>query len=248
MKKIFAILMTVCLLVSLLCITAVPTSAAGGYTISVCGISYDGLEWALGVYDHFDDAWNEAIYYATHLEEAWNSSIRYETEEERPAVEGFTRILVYFYDNWKADSNGAFGSGIGFKDGAIYIPSDAKITVDLGGHIISRGLAGNGANGNAVYVDAGADVKIYNGSIIGNVHADKNAKTNIYNVYLAGNTVKNDNASSRFASIFGVGSLAMIVSLLALAASVASIGISIAASKKKAAFATDNNAKTEGEE
>lgn len=248
MKKILAILMTICLLASMLCITALPASA-GGYTISVCGLSEDGLEWALGIYDDFEDAWNEAIYYATHLEEAWNSSVRYESEYDRPAVEGFSRITVAFYDDWRADINGSFGSGIGFKDGAIYVPGDAKITVNLGGHTITRSLTGDGANSTALYIDAGADVKIYNGTIIGDVHSDKNAKAAINNVYVAGNTLNSGNVPARYASIFGEGSLSMIVAILALAASAVSICLTVAYNKKKSApVALENATDSQDEE
>ena len=228
MKRILAIVMTIFLLASVLCVTAVPVSA-GGFTVSVCGIGNDGLVWAVGVYDNFEEAWNEAIYYATHLEEAWNSAERYESEYDRPAVEGFSRILVDFYDDWNADGNGSFGSGIGFKDGAIYVPSDAKIEVNLGGHTINRGST----DGEAVFIDAGADVDIYNGSIIGGVHMDKKTKPTISNIKI-GDTVENGNASTRYASIFGEGSLSMIVAILALVASVAAVGISVSSNKKKA--------------
>lgn len=237
MKKFLAILVTICLITSVLCVAAVPASAAGGLNIIVCGLSSDGLMWGIGIYDDFEDAWNEAIYYATHLDEAWNSSERYESEEDRPAVEGFERIVVDFYDDWNADSNDSFGSGIGFKDGSIYVPNDAKITVNLGGHTIKRGLTGHS---KAVYIDAGADVEIYNGTVIGGIHADKNAKAAIKNVNVTGNTVTFGNGSARYASIFGEGSFAMIVSLLTLVVSIACMGITLSLKKKLDSVVTNN--------
>ena len=241
--------MAICLMASVLCVTAVPASAGGDYTVTVCGLGHDGLVWALGIYENLEDAWNDSIYYATHLEEAWNSAVRYESEADRPAKEGFTRIILDFYGDWNADGNGAFGSGIGFKNGAIYVPGDAKITVNLGGHSINRGLIDDEANGKAMYIDAGADVIINNGTIIGGIHADNNAKIAIKNVYVAGNTVENSNTSSRVASIFGEGSLTMIVAILALATSVASICLTVAFNKKKAVLgAANNTAENEGED
>ena len=97
--------------------------------------------------------------------------------------------------------------------------------------------------------DAGADVIINNGTIIGGIHADNNARIAIKNVYVAGNTVENTNTSSRLASIFGEGSLTMIVAILALATSVASICLTVAFNKKKAVLgAANNTAENEGED
>ena len=229
MKKFFAVFMTLCLLAGVFCVSVVP-SFAGGFSATVCGLSADGLEWALGVYDDFEDAWNDAIYYATHLEEAWNSSVHFESEDERPEVEGFERIVVAFYDNWNAAPGGSFGSGIGFKDGAIYVPDNAKITVDLGGYKINRNLM----NGTALYIDAGADIILRNGTVAGKIHTDSKAKATISNVYVSGDSsLISQNTSSRFGSIFGDGSVSTIVSFIALAAAAAAIGIVLTRSKKK---------------
>lgn len=245
MKKIFAIIMVVCVLASVLCVAAAPAASASGFSVSVCGLSKDGLAWAIGIHEDFEEAWNEAVYYATHLDEAWDCAVRYESENERPAEEGFIRIVVDFYDDWNADSNGEFGSGIGFKDGAIHVPSGAKIAINLGGHTISSGKM----TGKVMSIDAGADVNIYNGTIKGDVHTDAGAKLVNNNVYIAGNTIKKANATARFASIFGEGSLTVIVSLLSLVASVAAICISCTVYKKKAIPAAGNkNAGGEDEE
>ena len=58
MKKFIAILMTVFLLASALGIAAVPASAAPEYTVTVCGLGKDGLVWAIGLYEDFEDASN----------------------------------------------------------------------------------------------------------------------------------------------------------------------------------------------
>lgn len=230
MKKIFAILMAVCMLACMLCVAVIPASA-GGYSISVCGIDNRGLERALGVYDDCAEAWNDAIYYATHLEETWNESERYD-EFDRLIEDGsFVGVVVDVYMDWNADNSGSFGSGLGFKDGALYIPENAKIVLDLHGNALNRG----NANGTALYIGAGADVSIDNGSIIGKIDADKNAKVSTYNLYVAGNAVSAARGALRYGSIFGEGSLAMVVSISALVASVASICVSIALYKKNAA-------------
>jgi hypothetical protein len=249
MKKFIAILMTVFLLASALGVAAVPASAAPEYTVTVCGLGKDGVIWAIGLYEDFGKAWNEAIYYATHLEEAWNSAVRYESEADRPAVEGFDRIIVDFYGNWRADSNGSFGSGIGFQNGAIYVPSDAKITVDLRGHAIHCGLKEDGTKGKTMHIDAGADVILKNGTVAGDIHADNAAKLSMWNVYASGNTVENATQSAHSASILSIGSPTVIIAILALAASVVSICLTVALYKKKAIPMVANAAaETEDEE
>lgn len=239
MKKFLAIIMTICVLASVFCIATIPATAAGGLSVIVCGMGYDGITWGLSIHDDFEKAWNEAIYYSTHLEEAWNGAVRYESEYDRPAIEGFEYITLDFYDDWNADSNGDFGSGIGFKDGEIYVPDGAKIKINLGGHTINRGVTGNAVKENAMYIDAGADISILNGTIIGNVHSDKNAKVRIHNVYVTDNA-ENGNVSARSASVLGEGSFAMIISILTLVASIVSICLTVAFNKKKAVPAAAN--------
>ena len=242
MKKLLAIILTVCLLACMLCVAAVPASASGDYTVSLCGLGKDGRIWIVGIYDSFEEAWNEAAYYSVNLEEAWNSSERYESEEDRVGEDGFAGIIVELYADWNADSNGSFGSGIGFKNGMIYVPNGAKIQINLGGHTIDSGVA----NGKVMYIEAGADIEIYNGTVIGDIHADGEAKTSINNVYVAGNTLRLAKVSARFASIFGDGSLSMIVAILALVSSVVSICLTVSYNKKKAILA--NDAEIEDEE
>jgi hypothetical protein len=117
-----------------------------------------------------------------------------------------------------------------------YVPKDAKIVVNLGGHSINRGLAG--ANGDAMYIDAGADVTIRNGTVIGGIDADKNATATIKNVYVAAATsakglaLENYVGPVRVASIFGEGTLSTVVAILALGVSVACVGITLSLKKK----------------
>ena len=157
---------------------------------------------------------------------------------------GFERIIVDIYDDWNADSNGKFGSGVGFKNGVIYVPSNAKITVNLGGYTINGGEK----KGKVMQVDAGADFNIYNGTIVGDIHAESKAKLSINNVYVAGNTIQIVRAAIGSASIFGEGSLTMIISLLALIASVAAIVVNVSDKKKAVSKSTNNAANSEDEE
>lgn len=160
-------------------------------------------------------------------------------------MEGYSRISVEIYDDLNADSNGSFGSGEGFKNGAIYIPNGSKITLDLRGHTINRGSAGDDANSKAVYADAGSDFKISNGTVIGGVHVDKKANATIDNVYVTERDAENGNSSAYTASIFGEGSLAMIVVILTFVASCISIFLTVHYNKKKETSVTGNNSDSE---
>ena len=216
------------MLTGMICFAAMPASAAGGLSVIVCGLADDGRAWALGIYDDFEEAWNDAVYYSVNLEETWNSAERYETEEEREnGAKGFVRVIVDFYDDWNA-VDGVFGSGYGFKDGALYVPSGAHLTVNLGGHTINSGSANN----RAIYIDADADITINGGTIRGEVKSHDKAKTSVYNVYAAASMLKVDDPNSRFGSIFGEGSILTVVAILTLIFSGATISIVIDMKKK----------------
>lgn len=223
MKKILAILMTVCLMVSVICVTAVPVSAAADYVATLTALHEDGEIWAIGICENFEDAWNDAVEMAT--DDDWM--------KER----GFDRIIVDFYDDWNAETNGEMGTGHGFMDGIIYVPGGAKITINLNGHTINRSLAKDGV----VFVENGADLIINNGTIIGSSDAETiyirdDAKVSLKKVNVTGN------GAARAASIFGEGSLSLVVAILALVVSVASACINFALYKKKAAPAEETNA------
>ena len=233
--------MAICLLASILCVAAVPASAAGYSVVDLYAFGNDGRVWILGFYNNFEAAWNEAVYYSTHLDEAWNASERYESEDDRVGEDGFAYIIVDITADWNADSNGSFGTGVGFKDGAIYVPNGAKLEVSLNGNTINSGEA----NRKAMQIDAGADFSMYRGTVIGNIYVDNNAKTFINNINVVGNTIKSSNSSARTASVLGEGSLTMIIALLALVSSVAAIGISISHCKKNVVSEAADNAEDE---
>ena len=231
MKKIFAIIMTICLMTTALCLSALPVSAGGDFKLVVQGRGYDGRYWLIDTYEDFEKGWNEAVYYATHLDEAWdNCNYYYETEEERAEVEGLTRILVEVCLDWDADSNGSFGKGIGFKDGAIFVPEFAKMDINLCRHIINNGGSGK----NAIHIDAGAQANIYSGTVVGGIYVNQHADARI-NV-----STDSGNGSAYSASIFGEGSLTMIVAILTLVVSCISLFLTVYYNKKKAVPAAAN--------
>lgn len=229
MKKFFAIIMTICLMTTALCASALPVSAGSDFKLVVQGRGYDGRYWLINTYEDFEKGWNEAVYYATHLDEAWDAcNYFYETEEERAEVEGLTRILVEVCLDWDADSNGSFGKGIGFKDGAIFVPERAKMDIDLCRQTINNGNAGK----NAIYIDAGAQVDIYRGTVVGGIYVNQHADARI--------NVSTGNDSAYSGSIFGEGSLTMIVAILTLVVSCISLFLTVYYNKKKAVPAAAN--------
>ena len=238
MKKIFAIIMTICLMTTALCVSALPVSAGGDFKLVVQGQGYDGRYWLINAYEDFETGWNEAAYYATHLDEAWDAcNYYYETEEERAEIEGLTHILVEVCMDWNADSNGSFGKGNGFKEGAIFVPERAKMDINLCRHIINNGRSDK----NAIHIDAGAQADIYNGTVVGGIYINRHADAYV-NVYT---DINSD--SAHVASIFGEGSLTMIVSMLTLIVSCVSVFLTVHYNKKKAAPVAANNAEKEEE-
>ena len=243
MKKFLAVLMAICMLASTICIAVLPASAAGGDIIFVGARANNGRVWVLGYYDDLEEAWNDAAYYSTNLDEAWDRAYEFDLGYEREDGENFVRVIVEFYGDWYSDSNGSFGTGIGFKDGALYAPSGSKLEVTLNGGAITC----KNASDRAFYIGAAATVNIYNGTVIGEIYADKNANLYTNNIYVGGNSAKSVVGSSRFGSIFGEGSISMIVALLALISSAVSIFLTVYYNKKKVVPVAANNA-TEAED
>ena len=56
MKKFFAIIMTICLMTTALCLSALPVSAGGDFKLVVQGRGYDGRYWLIDTYEDFEKA------------------------------------------------------------------------------------------------------------------------------------------------------------------------------------------------
>ena len=106
MKKIFAILMTICLLAGALSITAF---AADEPVMTVSGLTKDGPV-KIGDYTSFEAGWNFA------MEKAKDS--KYLDNNQ------YDRIVVDLFADWKANEEGVFGDddGVGLPEYTIYIP------------------------------------------------------------------------------------------------------------------------------
>ena len=151
MKRIFAILMTICLLAGALSITAFAADEpAAGTVMRVRRQSGSNEPTFVADYDDFETGWNEAMELADSISD---------------------RVIVDLYDDWDSDEEGRFSddwiNGSGFKRDTIYFQDGVVFTLNMNGHKIDRRLAESEADGEVMYIDSGADVTINNGTITG---------------------------------------------------------------------------------
>lgn len=185
LKKIIAIIMTVCLVASVFCVSA---SAAESSVLRVSGMKTDGSLATIKDYDTFETGWDEAMEYAD--------------DEDFMEDNGYDRIVIDFYADWTANSKGEFGSSrlLGFQYSTIYVPDDARITVNLNGNTINRGLTEREYDGEVIYIDDDADVIINDGTVTGGnsrngaggIHITDDAAVTLNNVNIVGNIADND--------------------------------------------------------
>lgn len=74
-------------------------------------------------------------------------------------------VKITLSRNWIAN-NGSLGSGVGFEDGHIVVPSNANILLDLNGKVIDRAL--NSAQQNGVVIDVKGSLTICDSDASGN--------------------------------------------------------------------------------
>ena len=152
MKRIFAIIMTICLMASVLSVPAfalkeAPTPTSPVLSVSVLKRDAEKPE-LVGEYYVFEDGWNAAIDLATSKEKLK----AYKAE----------RVVVDLLADWTAVDDD-FGSGSGFDWSTIFIPGDTKITLNMNGHTIDRDLKTDDYDGEVIHVDEKADLIINGG-------------------------------------------------------------------------------------
>ena len=207
MKKFLAILMAICMMASLLCVPAFAAESAdelpapaAGVVLRATALLKDGktIEF-IGDYDNFEDGWNAAMDIAESPSEM--------------ATNGYDRIVVDIYADWNA-VNGNFTddswletNGPGFDNDTIYIPDDARVTLNLNGHTINRGLTHTHSDGEVIYVDEDADFIInggtnggtitggYSDNGAGGIHIKGGAKVTLNNVHIVGNHSVDDDGA-----------------------------------------------------
>ena len=179
MKKILAILMTICLMVGVLSVASITALAAE--STSVMKVQYGSETKEFGV---FDDGWNFA------MEEANDGKEVYVT-----LLKDWTADDGQFTDDWI--------NGAGFDYDAIYFADDVNITLDLGGHTIDRDLTLSEQNGEVMFINDDANVTIKNGTIkggysdngAGGIHIE-GANVSLIDLVFTGNRVHNDDGAA----------------------------------------------------
>ena len=194
MKKIFAIIMAVCLMASLLCVTAFAAEApASDVVLRVSALKTDGTTVLVDDYTSFEDGWNAAMELAINSKEMKQND--------------YARVIVDIYADWNAvdgEFTKAFWNGKGFNWDTIYFQPNVRMTLNLNGHTINRGLTEWEYNGEVMYVDENADVIINDGTITGGwscngaggIHINDNANVTLNNVNVVGNTAEDDDGSA----------------------------------------------------
>ncbi|MGN1467974.1 MAG: hypothetical protein ACI4W1_06685 [Ruminococcus sp.] len=114
---------------------------------------------------------NGNITYYDNISKAWENALLMMDREKGP-------VTVTLYEDWIADvdasGKSSFGTGTGFKNGAIctgenYNGSlDSRLTLDLNGHTVDRNLSGKKAiTDGSVIIVSGYWLTIKNGTITG---------------------------------------------------------------------------------
>ena len=176
MRKIFALIMTLCLLVGALCVTAFAAEAN-----SVLKVQYDSEVKEFGV---FEDGWNYAM------------------EAAKKGKEVYVTLLT----DWIATDgrfSDDFINGAGFDSDTIYFAGDVTITLDLNGFTIDRGLTESELNGEVIFINDDANVTIKNGTIkggyssngAGGIHIE-GANVQLIDLLITGNHVVNDDGTA----------------------------------------------------
>ena len=192
MKKIFVILLTICLIACVLSITAFAEDEPAGDTVlRIRAMERDGtiVDLEGGDYDNFEDGWNAAMEFALSKE-----------------MKKYDRVVVDFYADWNADAGNFtddwWNNGVGFDWDTIYIKDDIRVTINLNGHKIDRGLEAYEYDGEVIYIDEDADVIINDGTITGGWSCNGAGGIHIHdadvvlnNVNIIGNNVEDDDGA-----------------------------------------------------
>ena len=206
MKKIFAIIMTVCMLTSVLCVTAFAADApAEDVVLRVSALKRDDSTVVVQDYTVFEDGWNAAMELAVNSKEMNKND--------------YARVIVDIYADWNANEDGEFTkefwNGKGFNWDAIYFQPNVKMTLNLNGHTVNRGLTEWEYNGEVMYIDKRADVIINDGTITGGfscngaggIHINDGANVVLNHVNIVGNSVDDDKGAG--IAVYGGATLTM---------------------------------------
>lgn len=151
MKKIIAFIMILCVFGTALCIGASALTISTDDVIRIYGLKKGSSSIVLDGSKSFEEGWEKAVDYAR--------------DHDYMDENGYERIVVDLLADWNANEKGEFGSssGDGFQYSTIYVPSDVKMTINLNGHTINRGLKKWEYDGEVICINDNADVIINGG-------------------------------------------------------------------------------------
>ena len=152
MKKIIAILAALFLMASTFCVTTFAEESQP-IVMEISGLKNDGKTIV-------------SLNYWTKFADGWECAVDFAEDDDFMEEQDLDRIIVDFYADWNANDDGEFGksSWDGFQFSTIYVPSDTRITINLNGHTINRGLGDNNEyDGEVICVNDNADLIINGG-------------------------------------------------------------------------------------
>ena len=212
MKKILAIIMAICMIATVLCVPAFAAllteldAAPVGTVLRVSALMRGETNPVLvGEYTSFKDGWNDAMEIAG--------------DEDDMKAKGYDRIVVDIYTDWEANKDGQFSDdwvgGAGFDNDTIYVPADARVTLNLNGHTIDRGLTDDQDDGEVIFINDDADVIINDGTIKGGfsnsegggLYIEGGANVTLNNVNIEENSVRGDDGAGIY--LYGGATLTM---------------------------------------
>ena len=115
----------------------------------------------------------------------------------------YDRIVVVLYTDWNAVNGEFCNFGEGFDYDAIFFPANVRVTLNMNGHKINRGMTTWEYNGEVMCVNNNADVIINDGTITGGwssngaggIHIHDGAKVTLNNVNVVGNKADDDDGA-----------------------------------------------------
>lgn len=159
--------------------------------LRVSAINTSGETVTVDDYDSFEDGWSAAMELAS--------------DSGRLNEQGYTRVVVDIYEDWVAEST-VFGDTQSFRWGAIYVPENVSVTLNLNSNSINRGLGSTLFDGAVIFVEEDADLVInggkdesdtaygvitggFNANGAGGINIDDGASVTLNNVKVEGNSV-----------------------------------------------------------
>lgn len=212
MKKFLAILMTVCLMASALSVNAFAALVSDfdatpvGAVLRISALR-KGETTPVVVKEYYD------------FQNGWNDAMKLAGNKDEMKSKGLDRIIVDIYTDWVANEDGEFteeySNGPGFDNDTIYIPEDARVTLNLNGYTINRGLTDDEDDGEVIFINDDADVIINDGTITGGfsnsegggLYIEGGAYVTLNNVNIVGNSVRADDGAGIY--MYGGATLIM---------------------------------------